>query len=212
MSTAVLPTESRDLKYTKGDLNRFRKQGKIPAVLFGKGMDSVPLFVDLVEFKKTYSANGKIFEIEANGKKHLINAKNISTNAIGNIVMHIDFLKLNRNQETTVQIPVVLTGDAPGVKEGGVIQIINEMIEVTGVPRDIPESIEIDISGLALGENITAGAISIGPKIKLELDADVTIVTCSQPKVQAEAASDEAATEEAGAETEAETSEEKTEE
>lgn len=194
MSTTVLSTETRELKFTKGELNRFRKQGKVPAVLFGKGMESVPLFVDLVEFKKAYSANGKIFEINAAGSKHLINAKQIQTNAIGNIVMHIDFLKLNRNQETTVKVAVSLIGESPGAtKEGGVIQVINDIIEVTGVPRDIPESIEIDISELALGENITVGDIKLGKGVKLGLEDDVTVVTCSAPKTQEEPETAEAA-------------------
>lgn len=81
MSAAVLKTESRDLVFTKGELNNFRKKGKVPAILFGKGMESVPLFVNLIEFKNTYANNGKIFEINANNQKYLVNAKNIQTNA-----------------------------------------------------------------------------------------------------------------------------------
>lgn len=186
MSTEILSAESRDLSYTKGELNKLRKIGKVPAVLFGKGMKSLPLFVNLIEFRKAAS-HGKIFELKAGEKKHLINAKNIQTNAIGNVVLHIDFLKLSRNVETTVNVPVVLKGEAKGLKAGGLIQIIEENIEVTGIPKNIPESIIIDVTDLDVNESIIAEEIKLGAGIKLEVAPDKTIVTCSMPKVQEEA-------------------------
>lgn len=187
MANTALNAEIRTLDFTKGELNSFRRNGKIPAILFGKGMESLPLFVNLMEFKKAKADQGKIFEISAENKTYLVNAKTIHTNAVGNIVTHIDFLNLDRNQETTVRVKVVLVGESPGAKAGGVIQVIEEVIAITGVPKDIPESIEIDISELELGVNIAAGEIKIPKGTKLEVEDDKTIVTCSAPKTQEEA-------------------------
>jgi large subunit ribosomal protein L25 len=75
MSVNILKTDERQLGLSRGELMKERKKGHLPAILFGKGMESVPLFIDQVEFQRVFKENGKIFEIEVGGKKHLINTK-----------------------------------------------------------------------------------------------------------------------------------------
>jgi len=188
MSGGILTTESRDINLSKGELNDFRKAGKVPAVIFGKGMDSVPVFVNLIEFRKVYHDNGKIFELKFGSHKETVNAKTIDTTPLG-MVSHISFQKLTKGEKTTVKVPVTLEGDCIGLKAGGMIQQLIDTITVHAVPKDIPESIHVDISALEVGHHISVSDLKL-PK-GLEVDAselERNIVNCQAPQKQEEEA------------------------
>jgi large subunit ribosomal protein L25 len=198
MDGSILNVEARQLTHTKGELNRFRKNGKIPAVLFGKGMDSVPLFVNQNAFKQMLK-HGKVFEIELGNTKFLVNAKKVQTNSVGSLYMHIDFHKLERNQSTTISVPVHTIGEAPGAKESGIVQVLMDSLEVTGKPKDMPEFIEVDISNVQLGENIHISDLKLSNGVTFAGDPETTVVSCTVVKIQVEEPV-EAVVEEAAAE------------
>lgn len=184
----VLQCEVRDLKFSGGELNRFRKAGKIPGVIFGKGMDSVPVFVNLIEFKNTYQKNGKIFEVNFGGQKETVNAKVIDTTPLGR-VNHISFHKLTKGEKTTVNIPVTIEGDSIGAKAGGIVQQLADTIQMTALPKDLPESIVVDVTALEIGQGLTVSQLNLSSKFEIdESEAAKTVVNCQAPQKQEEAA------------------------
>ena len=209
MSVNILKTDERKLGLSRGELMKERKGGHLPAILFGKGIESVPLFVNQIEFKKIYKEKGKIFEIEVGGKKHLINTKFIHKDPLHKLIYQVDFYKLQKGIETTVKVPVKIIGDAAGVKAGGSIQQRQETLEVKGTPMNIPESYEIDVTALEIGSSLHIKDLTAGGKFEFIGDPELTIVACVAPQKEepaAEAADGEegkpAATETADAPTE----------
>ena len=193
MAQDVLKTTDRTVGLSRGDLMRSRKSGTIPAIVFGKGMDSIPCFVNLVEFQHMFAAKGKIFEIEVGGKKHLVNTKFIHKDPLQKIIYQVDFHKLTKGVETTVKVPVNITGESKGVKAGGAASQIRDVLVVKGTPMNIPESIEIDITNLEIGDSIHIKDIATGGKYSFDDDGELTVVTVTAPKkAEEEPAAEEA--------------------
>jgi large subunit ribosomal protein L25 len=183
MSTGLLQAEKRELTHSQGELNKFRKNGKIPANIFGKDIEPLPVFVNLVDFKKVYADSGKVFELEVAGKKYLTNAKTIDKSSVSHDVIHIAFHNLVRGQATTVAVSIHTIGEAPGSKAGGVVTLLHEMVKITGAPTKLPESLQIDISELELDGTLTCSQIKLPEGVTLEDDADETLVTCKASKI-----------------------------
>lgn len=212
---ATLKTEDRDLGLTQGELNKLRKMGKIPAVVYGKGRNpSTPIFVNLVEFMKIYHDTGKIMEMNVGGSTEMVNAKVIDRSPMGNF-QHINFHQLKRGQKTQVKVPVHADGEAKGVKEGGVLSIVHEVLVIEAKPKDIPESIHVDVSELAIGDTLTAGQIKLAAGLELVDDPEMAVISIQAPQKEEpepeaaaaegeEAPAAEAAPAEAAAEGEAE--------
>ena len=199
MSATVLDAEKRELKLSRGELNKKRKAGKVPAVVYGKEIESIPIFIDLLSFKKIYASQGKIFELKVGGTTHMVNTKKIEKNVLGNVFNHVNFHKLKAGQATTVNIPVSLIGDSKGVKAGGIISTNLEVLPVTGLPKDMPEKVEIDVTELEIGGSITIADIKLAGKLTIEGEAETTVISCAAPKVQEEAPAEAAAEGEEGA-------------
>tara|TARA_B100001971_G_scaffold37960_1_gene32973 strand:+ start:13515 stop:14162 length:648 start_codon:yes stop_codon:yes gene_type:complete len=194
MAQEMLKANDRTLGLSRGDLMRERKQGNIPAIFFGKGMDSVPLFVNQVEFQHVFQNKGKIFELEVGGKKHLVNTKFIHKDPLHKVIYQIDFHKLTKGVETTVKVPVNIIGESKGVKAGGTASQTRKVLLVKGTPMNIPDQIEVDITELEIGDSIHVKDINSGGKYSFEDEGELTVVTIMAPK---KAEPEEEATEEA---------------
>lgn len=182
MATEILKASDRVPNMSRGELMRERKKGRIPAVYFGKGLDSVPVFVDIVEFERIFDAKGKIFEMEIGGKKKLVNTKTIQWDPLRKHIWHIDFYALKKGVETTVKVPVTLTGESVGVKEGGSVQQRQYTLEVTGTPMNIPEEIVIDVTDLNIGDNLHVSDVKIEGKYRIDTDPELTVATVVPPQ------------------------------
>lgn len=177
-----LSSENRELGFSKGQMNKFRKQGRIPAVVFGKNRDqSWPIFVNWVAFQKCLSSEGKVFQLEVNGNVELVNAKVVDLTPMGQ-PQHISFHQLVRGEASVFKVPVNLVGESVGEKAGGVIQAVESQISVKGMPKNIPENVELDISSLEIGQNLTAGDLKLPTGLELAQEADLNLVVCQAPK------------------------------
>lgn len=183
---SFLQASQRQGSWSKGEFKNFRKEGKIPAVVYGKGMESTSLWVNWLEFQKCYKEHGKVFEMQFDGWKETVNTKQIDTDNMGRVT-HISFHKLAKGQKTSVKVPVTLEGDSIGAKAGGVIQQVLETINVTAFPKDIPESIHVDITAVQIGEHLTVGQLRLPPGLEVdEVEAQRNVVVCQAPKQQVE--------------------------
>lgn len=151
-----LQAEKRD-ETGKGVARRLRADGRVPGVLYGQGVEPVALSVDAREmFHILHGAAGAnaLVDLVVDGSEHLVLAREIQRDYIHNSLIHIDFLAVSRTQTITVNVPVVETGEAAGVKEGGVVEHHLREVAVECFPQDVPDQIEIDITDVELGDMI----------------------------------------------------------
>jgi len=183
-----LQAEPREANFSKGQLNKFRKEGKVPAVVFGKGMEAQSLWVDMIAFNKCYHQHGKVFEMKFGKNTETVNAKFIDTNPLGK-VMHISFHILTKGEKTTMKVAVNLDGESVGAKAGGIVQQLLDTIIITALPKDVPESVHVDISALDIGSNLTVGDIKLPKGLEIdEAEAEKVLVTCQAAQKQEEVA------------------------
>ena len=123
-----------------------------------------------------------------NGKKMTKAAmiKELQTHPVSGSLIHVDFYEVDMNRKIKVMVPVVTTGKSVGVEEGGLLNIVRRELEVFCLPGDIPESVEIDITELTIGDSIHIEDVQLGDDIEVATDVNFTVVTVLSPKVEEE--------------------------
>jgi ribosomal protein L25, Ctc-form len=176
----------------KGFARRLRAAGKVPGVLYGHELAPIPLFVDAREmFHLLHSGAGgnALMDLVVDGHEHMAMAREIQRDHIHNQLIHIDFLAVSRNEKITVNVPVIETGEAVGVKEGGVVEHHLREVSVECFPQDVPEQIEVDISDIALGDMVHVSDLTppSGVTILSNLeDAVLSVITPAALRVEAD--------------------------
>jgi large subunit ribosomal protein L25 len=163
-----------------GRLNQMRREGWLPSVIYGRGAENKNLKVDAKTFNEVIarsSSENIIVNLEIDGEgTRLAFLQAIQHDPISGTAVHADFLAIDNKTEITAHIPAHLNGEAPGVKAGGVIEQYVHAIEIVCLPDDLPETLEIDISGLELGDSLHVGEIKYPKGVKPTHAADVVIV------------------------------------
>jgi len=179
---AVQPRE----KTGKGVARKLRQKGLVPAELYGKGKEPQAVVVDPQEVRN-YLAGNTIFDLEIEGLgKETALIKEVQRDAISGDIKHIDFLHITLDEKVTVTVPVTLVGDAPGAREGGVVQQLLWEMEVQCLPLEIPESIEVDISNLSVGESLSVSDVKAAEGIEILTSPEEVIVTVALPTATVE--------------------------
>ena len=200
----------KDLK--KGPTRKIRKEGKIPAVIYGH-TEPLAVAVDEAVFNKSFSdiqAN-IIFNMDIEGEHRDVLVRDIQENIVTGKILHVDFYEIEKGKALKTTVPVSLVGVAPGVKEGGVLEEHLHAIEIECIPSKIPSAIEIDINNLQLNEAIHVSDLVVDEEVKILSNPEQTIVSLSIVKtvVEEPAEGEEGLEgEEAAASEEAESSEE----
>lgn len=184
----------------KGEVGRLRSAGSIPAVVYSAGENSWPAAVPTREFTTLAqkASRSQLFTLkctsgELNGKLALV--KDVQRHPVDGKVIHVDFLALREDQEITLSVPIHLHGEAPGVKtDGGVLSIAHHDIEISCLPRAIPQSVIVDISNLGMHQTLHAGEIPLPEGVKLAMDDDEALVSVVEVRQAVEAAPAVAAT------------------
>jgi large subunit ribosomal protein L25 len=197
----------------KGIARTLRREGKLPAVLYGSDIDSISLAVnahdiELLLNKISYSQalinlaveNGQSFE-------KMVMIKELQADPISQKYLHIDFYEIKMDRKISTTAPVLIKGVSKGVEAGGTLQIIRRELDVVCLPSEIPDSIEIDITDLDMGDSVHVSEIRPKGGIEIPFDVDFTVLTVVSPR--SEAAEEEAEKEPAeGGETTAEAGDE----
>ncbi len=190
---------------------RSRRAGLIPGVIYGARQDEYPIQVDAKKFGEILRASASenfLVDLKIEGAKEaqkLALVQAIQQHPINNQILHIDFNAVREDTEIHANVPILLTGEAPGVKAGGVIEQQHHEIEVHCLPSNLPDSIEVDIGGLELSDTLQIGDLAFPDGVQPTLESDVIVVLISEPRVSAadQAADDEAAAASAAASAEA---------
>ncbi|MGL4427129.1 MAG: 50S ribosomal protein L25/general stress protein Ctc [Alphaproteobacteria bacterium] len=184
--TAVLEAKSR-IKSTKGAVRSSRKEGQIPAVLYGGGEDPQSLTLNLKQVNRELTQSGfysRLFELQLEGKKVNALARDIQFHPVTDVPLHVDFLRVSGASYVTVAVPIRFINEdkSPGLKVGGVLNIVLHALEISVQASLIPEELVIDLTGLQIGEVIHLDRIKLPEGSKaMHAERDVTVATIVSP-------------------------------
>ncbi|MDQ0209188.1 50S ribosomal protein L25/general stress protein Ctc [Alkalicoccobacillus murimartini] len=191
---AVLKAEKRTDMRGSGT-RKVRNAGFVPGVLYGNKVESTPVSVESVDFLKTIREVGRngLFSLQVKGgKKHQVMVQEVQTDPLKDSFVHIDFFEVDMKSEMDADVPVRLEGEAPGVKEGGVLAQLKHEISVKCLPADIPEEVVVDVSELNIGDGITVADIKASISVDVSSEDEETIVTVQPPTVEPDPEEEEA--------------------
>lgn len=181
MKVVKLTSESRAKSGSSG-ARRERANGRIPVVVYGEGKAPQHLTVPAREFRKAVDAGARVVDLEAGAGPERVLLSDVQYDAMGLQMLHADFLRMDPAHEITLRIPVRFEGAPKGLADGGVLTILRDVLAVRCLPKDIPEGLLVEVSGLALGESVEAGKVELPAGVKLAEDAHDVLVSCAMPK------------------------------
>ncbi|RZB34981.1 MAG: large subunit ribosomal protein L25 [Desulfobacteraceae bacterium Eth-SRB1] len=195
-----------------GPARALRRNNQIPAVLYGRGTETVLLSVDISDLERALKESTVsqllLNLVIQNGETYTKTAmiKELQTHPVSRDFLHIDFYEIAMERKIKVNVPVITKGKSEGVELGGMLQIIRRELEVLCLPLEIPESIEIDITDLGIGDSVHVNEISLEGDAEIQADVNFTVLTILSPKAAEEEEvseeEEEAVDEEAAAEEE----------
>lgn len=180
-------------KGKKSDLNSLRNNGFIPAVIYGEGKEGMMITLEKREFTKEYKktfGHLAFFEINVDNKVVKVILKDKQIHPVSREILHIDFQELHSGKPITLKVPLRFVGTAPGTKAGGVLEILHRDLEISCLPRFIPDDIEIDVSNLNVGDVIHLKDIALD-NMEVKIPNDTAIATIYMPRLKDEAAEEE---------------------
>ncbi len=185
MSTA-LKASARE-RVGKGAARELRRQGLIPAVIYGDKKDPLPISISTKDATKAIHAGGFLsstMEVEVDGKTHKVIPRDYQLDPVRDFVLHVDFLRVGANTRLTIEVPVRFVNEeaSPGLKRGGVLNIVRHTVEVTCMASAIPESFEVDLTGTEVGESLNISMVKLPDGVAPTItDRDFTIATLAAP-------------------------------
>lgn len=185
---------------TKGELRQLRLKGKTPGVIYGKNLsDAAQVAVDSKELQALLRSHPNAV-IELNlpslGKQSVM-VSEVQRDTMNRQVLHVDFHQINMNENVTANVRIQVEGDSQGVREGGVLQLLEHELEVQCLPNNIPDSLTLDISTLGIGESLLVSDLKLPSGVELVADAEQVIVTILAPQKELTEEESEAAAVEA---------------
>lgn len=168
---------------------RLRREGKIPAVIYGHGTEPLPVAIDGPDLRVALSGEAglnQLLTIKADGREIIAMAKELQRHPVRNTVSHVDFIVVDRDEKVTVEVTLTIVGDAVEVRhaDGAVDQQLFA-ISVSARPADIPTHIEVDISSLHVGENIKVGDVQLPAGVEHASDVELAIITTTAARAAA---------------------------
>jgi large subunit ribosomal protein L25 len=181
MEELVIEVERRSSS-GKGINRKLRKQGLIPAVVYGGGKEPVPVIVDrhaVTELLRQKKGRNTVFLLHMKGTKQERNAmvREAQIHPLTQQYIHLDFIRVLKGQRVKAEVPILLNGEAVGVKAGGFLDWVSRSLHIECAAEDIPQAFEVDVTNLELGSHVTAADIAVPEGIKLLDDIHKVIVT-----------------------------------
>lgn len=185
MADATLVAEVRTA-LGKGGAGRVRREGLVPAVVYGLGEDNVSVSVSSRELGHILSgASGAntLITLTVNGKEQLALARQIQRHPVKGTVLHVDFVRVRADQTVQAEVPVHLTGDSEGVSRGGVLEQLVHTLTVEAKPADVPPSIEYDITELEIGSGFYVRDLVVPAGVTVLQNPDDLVAQISAPRI-----------------------------
>ncbi len=181
--TLKLKAEKRENSGTKVS-QRLRSQGKLPIVLYGHKQQTFPLAVDMHDFVEGVHHGHRLMELEVDGKNETTMIKDIQYDYLGRDIIHADMIRVNITERVTVSVALDLKGEPKGAQEGGILEEHADGLEVECRVSDIPETIEVSVDDMEIGDALYARDVKLPEGIDLASDEDTLIVICRTVEVE----------------------------
>ena len=191
---AVLEATKRD-RFGKNEAGRLRREGRVPSVLYGGASEAgkpsaIAIDVEpkaLLRILHSQSGANTLITLKLGGESARVMLKEYQLDPVTRQLLHADFYRVAMDKVITVTVPIVLRGEAPGVKQQvGLLDFVHREIEIECLPADIPEHIEVDVSGLMLNQSIRLREIIESVKWKPISEPDIMLVHVVAPKAEVE--------------------------
>lgn len=181
----------------KGAARAVRRQGLVPAVIYGGGEPPIAISLDYKQTHQLIYAGHfltTVFEIDVDGKKVRALPRDFQLDVVKDTPLHVDFLRLSKGQTVSVEIPVHVIGQdvSPGIKNGGVLQIVEHTVELMVPADNIPDSIDISVAELTIGDSIHLSQVKLPANTRPVATDDITLVSIVPPTVEVEPAEEAA--------------------
>jgi large subunit ribosomal protein L25 len=170
------------LRETRGKRSnrRLRAAGSIPAVLYGHGQEAISLSVPVPEIEAAVRHGSRLVALSGPVRQQAF-IRELQWDTWGTNILHVDFSRVTAHERVQVQVPLELRGEAPGLKEGGVLEQPVHEIELDCEVTDVPEKLEVNVNNLNLDGTITAGELELPPTATIGCPPDTVIVQCVTP-------------------------------
>ncbi|KQZ54556.1 50S ribosomal protein L25 [Rhizobium sp. Root149] len=197
-ATYELKAEARD-RVGKGSSRELRRNGLIPAVIYGDKQAPISIALSTNEVTKRIHAGGfmtTVATIDVNGQKISVLPKDYQLDPVRDFTMHVDFLRVSADSRVTVEVPVhFINEDKSAIKTGGVLNIVRHEVELVCPANDIPEFLTADLEGLQFGDSIHISNIKLPKGVEPTIDRDFTIASIVAPVAEEAAAGEGEASE-----------------
>jgi len=172
----------------KISVRKLRREGNIPAVMYGSAVESTAVYVSAADFAKTIKQVGRngVFSLEVDGNKQDVVLTDYQKDAINNDIVHADFLAVDKSTKINAEVNVALVGDSAGVRDGGILQQPLFAVSITSTPANIPPSIEVDITSMQVGDVLTIADLNTEGKYEINHESDEVVASILPPKVEEE--------------------------
>lgn len=161
-----------------------RKEGKIPANFYYSGEKNVNLALEKKAFRKAVHSGSHIFEIELGGKTQYVMIKEVQYHPVTDEIIHIDLMRVRRDEKMTISVPIVLEGTAIGVKEGGIMTQNLNILEINCLPSEVPDQITVDVSDFELNHVMNVSEIEVPENIEIVTAGDMDVLAVVSPKAE----------------------------
>jgi large subunit ribosomal protein L25 len=187
---ATLKVSQRDTFGSRAT-RRLRREGLVPGIVYGQGGEARPFQVPARELRALLSEGHTLLDLELDGSKAVpVVIKEQQHHPVRGDVLHLDCLEVRLDEEIQSEVPIELEGtdQAPGVREGGVLEHVTREVTVEALPTEIPERITVDVSEMEINDTINLASVGIPSGVKLMADEpeEITIATLSPPRVEEE--------------------------
>jgi large subunit ribosomal protein L25 len=152
----------------KSAARKIRREGKIPAIVYGLGTDPQPVAVPGREFEHILHGPGgmnTLISLDMAGHQDLVLARQLVRHPVRRSLVHVDFIRVSRDVAVTAEVPIHLTGEARGVREGGMLEQDTFTLSIEAKPGDLPNSIDADVSALSIGDQLTVADLKLPPGV-----------------------------------------------
>jgi large subunit ribosomal protein L25 len=184
---ATLPAARRDADGSR-QARRLRRSGQIPGVVYGGGEDPVTLQIEVLTLRRVLAHAGQIVDLDLEGSTVPVLLKDTQRHPVTGEPVHVDLLRVRMDVaiQTTVVVELEGVDDAPGVKEGGVMEQVNREITVEALPGDIPDNLTLDVSGMNVNDTLTLADLTPPAGVTLIDDPETVLATCTPPRLEIE--------------------------
>ena len=165
---------------------RTRLQKKVPAIVYHSGIEATPLSVDKISLNKALRTGQMIFEVNVEDKNQFVLVKEIQYHPVTDEIIHVDFQKVKEDEKISLEVAVRSSGEAQGVKLGGLLVQMLNSVTVQCRPAEIPEFLEIDVSDMEMNTNLFVKDIILPEGVEMLTADDIAVVSVQEPKEEKE--------------------------